>query len=120
MLLLSTSSRADSVVQLFTTLLVFIFVLVLAYYVTKFTAGIQKGRLAGSNVEILETFKISQNKYIQVARIGSKYFSYVVCKDTVTLLGELTEDEVSEFNKAEANPTVNVNFKEIFDKIKKK
>lgn len=119
MLLTSTSNRFDSIAQLLTLLLIFIFVLALAYVATRLTAGIQKGRLAGANVEIIETFKIAPAKYIQVVRVGGKYFSYVVCKDTVTLLGEMTKDDISELNKAETGPTVNMNFKEIFDKFKK-
>lgn len=120
MLLSSTSSRLGSIAEFVSIVLIFIFVLVLAYFVTRFTAGIQKGKLAGSNVEVLETFKIAQNKYIQVVRIGEKYFSYIVCKDTVTLLGEMTKDDVSEFNKAQTSPAVNANFKEILDKLKHK
>lgn len=119
MLLSSTSKRFDSIGQLLTVILMFIFVLALTYFATKLTAGLQKGRLAGSNVEILETFKIAPTKYIQVARIGKKYFSYVVCKDTVTLLGEMTEDEIVTLGKEEAEPAVNTKFKEIFDKLKK-
>lgn len=119
MLLLTTSNRFDSIGQLLTVILIFIFVLALTYFATKLTAGLQKGRLAGSNVEVLETFRIAPTKYIQVVRIGGKYFSYVVCKDTVTLLGEMTKDDISEFNKTETGSTVNVNFKEILDKLKK-
>ena len=119
MLLSSTSNRFDSIVQLFTLVLIFIFVLALAYVATKLTAGIQKSRFSGANVEIIETLKIAPTKYIQVVRIGGKYFSYVVCKDTVTLLGEMSKDDISELDKAETGPTVNMNFKEIFDKFKK-
>lgn len=119
MLLSSTSNRFDSFVQLLTVLLIFIFVLALTYFSTKLTAGLQKGRLAGSNVEVLETFRIAPTKYIQVVRIGEKYFSYVVCKDTVTLLGELTDGDITKFNKAETSPAMNMNFKEIFDKFRK-
>lgn len=119
MLLTSTSNRFDSIVQLLTLLLVFIFVLVLAYFATRFTAGVQKGRIAGSGVKIIETFKIAPAKYIQIVKVGEKYFSYVVCKDTVTLLGEMTKDDIPELIKAETGPTVNMNFKEIFDKFKK-
>lgn len=122
MLLVSTSRTSngfDSIVQLLSVILIFIFVLALTYFATKLTAGLQKGRLAGSNVEVLETFKIAPTKYIQVVRVGGKYFSYVVCKDTVTLLGEMTKDDISEFNKAETSSTINVNFKEILDKFKK-
>lgn len=119
MLLSSTSKRVDSIGQLLTVILIFIFVLALTYFATKLTAGLQKGRLAGSNVEVLETFKIAPTKYIQVVRIGSKYFSYVVCKDTVTLLGEMTEEDITSMEKEEKEPAVNLNFKEIFDKFRK-
>jgi len=119
MLLSSTSKRADSIGQLLTVILIFIFVLALTYFATKLTAGLQRGRLAGSNVEILETFKIAPTKFIQVARIGNKYFSYVVCKDTVTLLGEMTEEDISSLEKEGKETAVNLNFKEIFDKFKK-
>lgn len=119
MLLSSTSYRFDSFVQLLTVLLIFIFVLALTYFFTKLTAGLQKGRLAGSNVEVMETFKIAPTKYIQIVKIGKKYFSYVVCKDTVTLLGELTDDDISNLDKAEASPAINLNFKDIFDKFRK-
>ena len=119
MLLSSTSKRVDSIGQLLTVTLIFIYVLALTYFATKLTAGLQKGRLAGSNVEILETFKIAPTKYIQVVRIGNKYFSYVVCKDTVTLLGEMTEEDIVSLNRAETGQAVGLNFKEIFDKLRK-
>jgi flagellar protein FliO/FliZ len=110
----------DSIVQLITVLLIFIFVLVLAYFVTRLTAGIQKGRMTGANVEIIETLKIAPNKYIQIVRIGEKYFSYIVCKDTVTLLGEMTKDELPDVEKTKTEPALkNANFKEIFDRLKK-
>lgn len=119
MLLSLTTNRFDSIVQLLTVVLIFIFVLALTYFVTKLSAGIQKGRMFSPNVEILETFRIAPTKYIQIVRIGERYFSYVVCKDTVTLLGELTKDDISEFNKTETGKAMNVSFKEIFEKLKK-
>lgn len=119
MLLSSTANRFDSIVQLLTVLLIFIFVLALTYFTTRFTAGVQKGKMCGYGVEVLETFKIAPSKYIQVVRIGGKYFSYVVCKDTITLLGELTKDDISEFNKAEAGMAAGIHFQDIFEKLKK-
>ena len=119
MLLSSTSKQYDSIGQLFTVILIFIFVLALTYFATKLTAGLHKGRLAGSNVEVLETFKIAPTKYIQVERIGEKNISYIVCKDKLTLLGELTKEDISNFRKAETDTAVNMNFKEILDKFRK-
>ncbi len=108
----------DSIVQLVTVLLIFVFVLALAYITTRFTASIQKGRYQSANVEIIETFKIAPTKYIQVVRIGEKYFSYIVCKETVTLLGELAKDDITEFAKNKES-TAMVSFKDIFEKLRK-
>lgn len=110
--------RIESVVQLLTVILIFIFVLVLTYLATKFTASFQKSKMSGANVEILETVKIAPTKYIQIVRIGEKYFSYVVCKDTVTLLGELSRDDISVPEKG-GSVVNNISFKDILEKLKK-
>jgi flagellar protein FliO/FliZ len=108
----------ESIVQLITVVLIFVFVLALAYFMTRLTAGVTKGKLSSPNIEVIETFKIAQNKYIQVVRVGVKYYSYIVCKDTVTLLGEMNKDEIPEIEKAKKEPAYNLNFKEIFDRLK--
>ena len=110
-----TSSGSDSTVQLITVILIFIFVLALTYITTKFTAGLQKSKMASPNVEVIETFKLSTNKYVQIIRIGKKCYSIVVCKDTVTLMGELQEDEI-ELPKSGTEATMS--FQEILNKAK--
>ena len=119
MLLSSISNRFDSIVQLLTVLLIFIFVLALTVLTTKFTAGIQKSRMTGSNIKIVETLKIAPTKYIQITKIGEKYFSYIVCKETVTLLGELTKDDISIVESEHKNAVLNTSFREVFDKMRK-
>lgn len=108
----------DSIVQLITVILIFIFVLALTYFTTKFTAKLQMGRFQNANVEIIETYKIAPTKYIQLVRIGEKYFSYVVCKETVTLLGELAKEDITGFEQKEQN-TAGISFKDIFEKFRK-
>ena len=46
-------SGLDSFVQLITALLIFAFVLVLTYFTTKFTAGLQKEKMRSPNVEVV-------------------------------------------------------------------
>ena len=111
-------NRTESAVQLITVFLIFIFVLVLTYFATKFTASIQKSKMTGASVEILETMKIAPTKYIQIVRIGGRYFSYVVCKDTVTMLGELSAEDIS-VPKKDSNAASNISFKDILEKLKK-
>ena len=50
---------------------------------------------AGKNIEVLETYRISQSKYIQIVKIGKKNVAIAVSKDTVTLLTTLEEGDVS-------------------------
>ena len=113
--MLLTSNRLDSIVQLITVIFIFVFVLALTYLTTKFAAGFQRGQMMSPNMDIVETLKLSQNKYIQIVRVGDKYFSIVVCKDTVTLLGEISKDEITIPDTGIGSA---VSFQEILDKAK--
>lgn len=111
------NNRIEAFSQLITLVLIFAFVIALTYFATKIVGNYQKEKLAGSNIKILETLRISNSKYIQVIKIGSKCFAVAICKDTVTYLCELNEDdliytEASDFDAAES-------FKTILDKFKK-
>ncbi len=95
-----------------------IYICVGAYiFYDKADGGVSKG-YQSANVEIIETLRIAPTKYIQIVRIGEKYYSYVVCKDTVTLLGELAKDDLAEIAKNNEN-TAPVSFKDIFEKLRK-
>ena len=89
------SNRTESFLQFLTVVIIFIVVLGITYVATRWIAGYEKGRNSGSDVEVLETCRIAPNKYIQVLRIGERYFAIAVCKDTVSFLTELSKDDVS-------------------------
>ena len=119
MLLLSAAPGLKSVMQFFTVFALFLFVCVITYYTTKFTASYQKGRMRSSNMELLEAVRISGNKYIQIVRIGSKYLAVAVCKDQVSMLCELTEEELL-LQDQTPEGSAPAEFKELFDKIAQK
>ena len=115
MLLTGLSSKTDTYVQFLTILLLFIFVLLITWWTTKWIAKIQKGQMAnGTNLEIIETTKISPDKYIQLVRTGEKYIVIAVGKSEVHMLTELNPDEVI----IEDNNDNTMDFKTIFDKVK--
>ena len=93
-MLLVTTSKIDSVAQFLTVLVLFVVVLGATWFTTRIIAGIQRGKLKGSNFEIIDTFQLAQNKYIQIIKVGKRYLAIAVCKDSVTLLTELDEDEL--------------------------
>lgn len=120
MVIASMSSRIEAFAQLLTLLIIFIFVLAVTYYVTRFVGNYQKNKLSGSNINILETMRIANNKYIQIVKIGSRVFAIAVAKDTVSYLCELDEDELIYKEYSSGKMLINNdNFKEILEKFKK-
>lgn len=120
MVIASMSSRIEAFAQLLTLLIIFIFVLAVTYYVTRFVGNYQKNKLSGSNINILETMRIANNKYIQIVKIGSRVFAIAVAKDTVSYLCELDEDELIYKESSSDKMLINNdNFKEILEKFKK-
>ena len=93
-MLLSIHSGIDSVVQFLTVLIMFLFVLGITYFTTRYIAKIQKGQMTNKNMELIDTLRISNNKYLQIVRVGEKYYCMAVCKDTVTMLGEIQKEEL--------------------------
>ena len=93
-MLLSIQSGIDSVVQFMTVLIMFVFVLGITYFTTRYIAKIQKGQMSNKNMELIDTLRISNNKYLQIVRVGERYYCMAVCKDTVTLLGEIQKEEL--------------------------
>ena len=90
MLLLTGSSYA----QFITVLVVFVIVLGITAWTTKWIANYQKKQAVNCNIQLLEAARLGNNKYIQIVRVGTRYLAIAVCKDTVTMLAELREDEL--------------------------
>ena len=101
--------------QFITVLLLFVVVLGITAAVTKWMANYQKQQSANENIEVIETTRIANNKYIQIIRAGGRYMAIAVCKDTVTMLGEIPEGELKE-----TKPVQGFNFKEILEKAASK
>ena len=110
-----TAGGYDSFLDLITVLLIFVFVIAITLFTTKYVANYQKVQNAGKNIEVLATYRISQSKYIQIVKIGEKYVAIAVSKDTVTLLTALEETDIS------INDMVNEgkSFKDILAGLKK-
>lgn len=84
----------DGYAQLIAVLVVFVVVLAITAVVTKYIARYQKAQGTGSNIEVLETVQITPGKYIQLVRLGQTYAAIAVCKDTVTMLCQIPEEQI--------------------------
>ena len=98
-MLATAQNSIQSLFELLGIILIFVLVLVVCYYTTKFVAGRQLVQKKIGNFEIIETFPLSQNKYLQLIRLGNKYVVISVAKDTISYVTEIDESEVCRISK---------------------
>ena len=113
----------ESFFQLIGVLLIFLFVLAITYVTTKWIGQYQQGLMQNKNIQVVETFRVSNNKFIQIIQVGERYLVISVCKDTINILTEITEDELvwKPSNEEEGDRSgINSNFQEILENLKKK
>lgn len=109
------STGASGYAEFITVLLIFVFVLGITAVVTKWLANYQKQQSVNENIEVIETTRIANNKYIQIIRAGEKYMVIAVCKDTVTMLGEIPREQLKAGKSVQS-----FHFKEFLDKAAKR
>ena len=79
----------ENILQLTAVVVVFVLVLAGTYYVTKWIAKSGMIQSQSRNIKVIETFKITNGKYIQIIQLGKKYYSIGVTKDQITFLTPL-------------------------------
>lgn len=112
---LTEFSSSASVFKLCLLLILFIALLYGAHIFTKWFARSGMAGEKGKNIQLVETKQLAPGKTIVIAKIGSKYVSFLMLKDTATLLTELTEDELEPVMPEAAG---NVSFIEVFKNMK--
>ena len=92
----------NSVAQFVTVTLIFVLVLAITYFTTRWIGSYQKKKMSYGNIQVIESMRLSNNKILEIVKAGNKCVLIAVCKDTVTYLGEVDE-ETLEFKKPENN-----------------
>ena len=91
-ILLAGSGTAGSISQLITVFILFILVLAITVFTTRFVGNYQKIQGINRNLEIIETIRITNNKYLQIVRAADKYLVIGIGKDEVSMLTEIDGD----------------------------
>mgnify|MGYP003295389816 CR=1 FL=1 len=114
---LAGGSRGKNILELIMLLGIFVLVLVACVLTTRFVAGHQMQRGRSSNFKPIETYQITQNRYLHLVQIGSRYFVVSVTKENISFIAELKEEEI--VVKPEKSGTQR-SFKEILSEFKVK
>lgn len=110
-------STTNNVLQLLGLCLLLVIILIAAYYTSKFVGRYKMGQLKDSNIQVIDAYRISTSKMLQIVKIGNKYIVIGVSKDNITYITELDEDEVLTHDTYEGEKQ---SFRQIFDKLKGK
>ncbi|MCR5302082.1 MAG: flagellar biosynthetic protein FliO [Lachnospiraceae bacterium] len=94
MILAGMSDRAESVTQFLTVILVFVLVLGMTYLTTRFVGNYQKSRLANRNFEVIETYRITNGKYLQIVKIGEKIIVIGIGKNDISYICDLSPGDI--------------------------
>ncbi len=114
-----------SFVNILSLLLIFALVLAMAYFSTKFVAKVQANNLNNkSNIKIIESFRLGNNKFIAIVKIGRDYYAIALGKDEVTFIDKLDEEGLRlNINGAVDAPdgtSGKIDFKDVLLKFKNK
>lgn len=117
MYFLSTMNTLDNFLQFISLIVVFVFIIVAAYFATRWLGTAGAKQYQNRNIRIIEGCRVGQNKTIQIVKVGKKYFVLGIGKDEVTCLGEVDEEDLT-ITEEEIKPLPD--FKEILAKVKEK
>ncbi|MCR4674687.1 MAG: flagellar biosynthetic protein FliO [Lachnospiraceae bacterium] len=111
------SSLGGSIYQFVIVLVIFIGVLLLTGFTTKWIANYMQNQTASndSNFEMIDAFNMGPGHRLQIIKVGkNKYYLLALNKESITLLGELNEEDLKEKT---ATATTNRNFNDILNKF---
>ena len=108
----------ENIGELITVIAIFIFVVAVTYFTTRFVGTYEKERLRGSNIEVIESQRVALNKYIMIVRIADKVIAVSVSKNEMRMLTELDKDSVHEMTPGGTMDAIP--FKEVLQKAKAK
>lgn len=104
----------NSIVQFVTVTLVFIVVLAITYFTTRWVGSYQKKQISRGNIKVVESLRISNSKVLEIVNVGNKYFLIAVCKDTIETIGEINGDELEMIGTSDNNES----FGNVFSRFK--
>lgn len=109
------SSSFNSFIQLLGAIIIFVLVLVITYFTTRWLGSLQRKQMTTGNLQVVETARVANNKYVQIVKAGNIYLVIAIGKDEITKLAELDEDQLEEIVVSE---TKTDSFQKLLDKLK--
>ncbi|MCR5329677.1 MAG: flagellar biosynthetic protein FliO [Lachnospiraceae bacterium] len=111
-LLASGYSGVESVLKLIGLIILCALIIAASYFVTRMIGRREAGMSGNSNFKVIDAYRLTPNKYLQLIQIGSRYICIAVSKDDVTFICELQPEDIT----VKKNTEKGLSFKEIMAK----
>lgn len=112
-ILITEFSAAAGIFRFVMLFIIFIAVLVAAFYFTKWYANSGLVKKGNGNIKVIESYQLAPGKIIYIVKIGSKFVSIMTSKDNIIKLAELSGNDI-EFQEIELN---NTSFKDVMGQM---
>ena len=117
MALTRTVGTLGSIAQIFGMLVAFIVIVAAAYFVSKYFGQYALKARGNSNIKVVETSRITVDKYLQIIEVNGQYFLIGISKNNINLISEIDSDRIKACIPKEI---VKFSFKEFLEKAKSK
>lgn len=112
------SGTIGNILQLIGLIIVFIIILFATYYTSRWIGKNSFTQQKAANIQVIETFRLSQTKYIQIIRAGTeRYFVIAVSKEDITYIAELNKEDI--ILRDDNQAAEKISFSDIMKKFKK-
>lgn len=112
------SGTIGNILQLIGLIIVFIIILFATYYTSRWIGKNSFTQQKAANIQVIETFRLSQTKYIQIIRAGTeRYFVIAVSKEDITFIAELNKEDI--ILRDDNQAAEKISFSDIMKKLKK-
>ena len=117
MVLMGKTGMIGSLAQIFGMLVAFAVIVAAAYFVSKYFGKYAVKARENSNIKVVETSRVTADKYLQIVEVGGRYFLIGITKTNISLISEVDGDRIKANLPVE---TERFSFKEFLDKAKSK
>lgn len=117
MALIRTAGTLGSIAQIFGMLIAFTVIVAAAYHVSKYFGKYALKARENSNIKVVETSRITVDKYLQIIEVNGQYFLIGISKNNISLISEIDSDRIKACTPKEIEK---FSFKEFLEKAKAK
>ncbi len=112
------SSTFGLIGQFFLLIVVFVGILFLAYFSTKWIASAKMGLRKNNFISIVSTLPVGGSNSVQLIKAGERYFLIGVSKEKITYITEIDENDVPKYESEQVKFPFEKYFQEYFNKNK--